>query len=97
METTRPDTKTAGVEPMAIVSVACAVLAAAGMYLMGMAVLAVFAVGAGHVALRRIEQRGGTGRLAALAGLSVGYAVGVFGLAYTVWALASFVTGPLWN
>ena len=97
METARPETKRSGVEPMAVVSVACAVLAAAGMYLMGMAVLAVFAVGAGHVALHRIEKRGSTGRLAALAGLSIGYAIGVFALAYTAWALVSLVVGPLWN
>ncbi|MDQ0118462.1 hypothetical protein J2T22_001640 [Pseudarthrobacter defluvii] len=95
METTRPDTRTAGLEPMAVVSVACAVLAAAGLYLMGMAVLAVFAVGAGHMALHRIERRGRSGQLAALAGLSIGYAVGVFGLAYTVWALISLAVGPL--
>lgn len=80
METTGPGTRTGGVNRMAVVSVACALLAVVGLAFMGMAVLAVFAVGAGHVALHQIDQRGGTGKLAAMSSLALGYAIAAFGL-----------------
>lgn len=79
--------RTDKVSGMAVVSLACAVLAAAGLLFMGMAVLAVFAVGAGHVALHRIEKDASRGRLAAMSALALGYAVGVFGLATSIWVI----------
>lgn len=57
---------------MAVVSVVRGVLAVAGLVVLGAPVLAVFAVGAGQVALHLIEQRGGSGRLAAMTALGVG-------------------------
>ncbi|KSU77579.1 hypothetical protein GA0061083_1458 [Pseudarthrobacter enclensis] len=77
--------RTDKVDALAVVSLVCAVVAVAGLIVMGMAVLAVFAVGAGHAALHQIEKRGGRGRLAAMTALGFGYAVGIFGLATSIW------------
>ena len=79
--------RTDKVNTMAVVSVACAVVAVAGLFFMGLAVLAVFAVGAGHIALHRIEKDGSRGRLAAMSALALGYAGGVFGLATSIWLI----------
>lgn len=76
---------------MAVASLACAVVAVAGLVVMGMAVLAVFAVGAGHVALHRIEKAGSRGRLATMSALALGYAVGIFGLVTSLWLVFSAV------
>lgn len=58
---------------------------------MGLAVLAVFAVGGGHIALQRIEKDGSRGRLAAMSALALGYAIGVFGLITSIWLVFSAV------
>lgn len=79
--------RTDKVNGMAVVSLVCAAVAVAGLIVMGMAVLAVFAVGAGHVALHRIEKDASRGRLAAMSALALGYAVGVFGLATSIWVI----------
>jgi hypothetical protein len=70
----------AGYNRMAIVSLACAAVAVAGFFFGGFTVLAVFAVGAGHVALNQINSDGGQGRQLAGASLAVGYAIAIFGL-----------------
>lgn len=74
----------AGYNRMAIVSLACAVLAVAGFFFGGFTVLAVFAVGAGHVALNQINIDGGQGRQLARASLAIGYAIGIYGLFFAV-------------
>jgi hypothetical protein len=91
MEAAATDRRAAGVNGMAVVSLTCAVLAVAGLFFLGAAVLAVFAVGAGHVALHQIEQFGGSGKPAAMAALGLGYAIGVFGLANSIWAVFNVV------
>ncbi|WP_285244253.1 hypothetical protein [Pseudarthrobacter sp. fls2-241-R2A-127] len=91
METTAA-ARTNKVNGMSVVSLACAVVAVAGLVFMGLALLAVFAVGAGHVALHRIEKDGSRGRLAAMSALALGYAVGVFGLATSLWLVFSLAT-----
>ncbi|WP_432246106.1 DUF4190 domain-containing protein (plasmid) [Arthrobacter sp. G.S.26] len=72
-----------GYNRMAIVAVVSAVVAVVG-FLGTFTVLAVFAVGAGHVALNQINRDGGQGRQLARASLAVGYAIGIFGLLFTV-------------
>jgi hypothetical protein len=73
-------TSTSRINLLAVVSVVAALLAVAGMLGLGTTVLAVFAVGAGHVALHQIQERGDRGRAVALVGLVVGYCVGIWGL-----------------
>ncbi|BCW52116.1 hypothetical protein StoSoilB13_44580 (plasmid) [Arthrobacter sp. StoSoilB13] len=73
----------ASVQPInrqAIVAAAMAVLALVGLFFAGMAVIAVFVVGAGHVALNQIQQRGERGRPFAIAALVVGYGIAALAL-----------------
>lgn len=91
MEAAATDRRAAGVNGMSFVALACALVAVAGLVVLGAAVLAVFGVGAGHVALHQIEQCGGSGRLAAMIALGLGYAIGVFGLANSIWAVFNVV------
>jgi Domain of unknown function (DUF4190) len=74
----------AGYNRLAIASVACAAVAIAGFFFGGFTSLAVFAVGAGHVALNQINRDGGRGRQLARAALAIGYAIAIFGLLITV-------------
>lgn len=57
----------------------------------GLTVLAVFAVGAGHVALNQINLNGGQGRQLARASLAIGYAIAIFGLLFSVMVVFSAV------
>lgn len=81
----------AGYNRMAIISVVCAVMAVAGTIFGGFTVLAVFAVGAGHVALNQIDHDGGQGRGLAGAGLAAGYFLGVFGVLTAVLSFAGLL------
>lgn len=81
----------AGYNRMAIVSVVCATVAVAGFVFAGLTVLAVFAVGAGHVALNQINLSGGQGRQLARASLAIGYAIAIFGLLFSVMVVFSAV------
>jgi hypothetical protein len=74
----------AGYNRMAIVSLACAAVAVAGFVFAGLTVLAVFAVGAGHVALNQINLNGGQGRQLARAAHAIGYALAICGLLFSV-------------
>ncbi|MDQ0076337.1 hypothetical protein [Arthrobacter oryzae] len=74
----------AGYNRMAIVSVVCAVVAVAGFFFGSFTILAVFVVGAGHVALNQVNRDGSQGRQLARASLAVGYAIGIFGLLITI-------------
>ena len=51
-----------------------------GTFGVGVAVLAVFAVGAGHVSLNQIKLRGERGRGLAIAALAIGYAIATLAL-----------------
>lgn len=75
---------------MAIAALVLAAIAAAGTFLLGMSVVAVFTVGAGHMALNQIGRRREKGRGLAVAALAVGYSIAVVGLLSGVW----FVAGP---
>ncbi|GKV72964.1 hypothetical protein NCCP2145_23450 [Pseudarthrobacter sp. NCCP-2145] len=81
----------AGYNRMAVVSLACALVAVAGFFFAGLTVLAVFAVGAGHVALNQINLSGGQGRQLARASLAIGYAIAIFGLLFSVMVVFSAV------
>lgn len=81
----------AGYNRMAIVSVVCAAVAVAGFFFAGLTVLAVFAVGAGHVALNQINLNGGQGRQLARASLAIGYAIAIFGVLFSVMVVFSAV------
>lgn len=74
----------AGYNRMAIVSVVCAVVAVAGFFFGSFTILAVFVVGAGHVALNQVNRDGSQGRQLARASLALGYAIGIFGLLITI-------------
>ena len=67
-------------------------LAVAGFIAGGFSVLAVFAVGAGHVALNQINREGGQGSQLARASLAVGYAIAIFGLLITVMSVLGLYT-----
>jgi hypothetical protein len=80
-----------GFNRMAIVSAACAVVAVVAFVLAGVSAVAVFAVGAGHVAVGQIKERGGRGLQVAAASLAVGYLIAVLGIL----VLALSMTGVL--
>ena len=75
---------------LAIASLALAALAAIGTVVAGMTVLAVFAVGAGHVSLNQIKTRHERGRGLALAALVIGYGVAALALVSTVYFATVF-------
>lgn len=78
---TAPDrTKTGQLNKLAVASIVLAAIAASGLWLFGVAVLAVFAVSAGHVSLNQIQLRGERGRGLALAALGVGYSTAILAL-----------------
>lgn len=72
-------TRTGRLNRLAVTASILAAIAAAGFFL-SMLVLAVFAVGAGHVALNQIRQSGEKGRGLAVAALGIGYAIATWGL-----------------
>jgi hypothetical protein len=92
MTTAAASPAVAGYNRMAIVSLVCAVVAVAGFFFGGFTSLAVFAVGAGHVALNQINSGGGQGRQLARASLSVGYAIAIFALLITVMSVMGLYT-----
>ncbi|WP_426978229.1 hypothetical protein ACQCSU_03125 [Pseudarthrobacter sp. O4] len=75
---------------LAVGSLVMAVVAAAALVLSSVAVIAVFAVGAGHVALNQIKLRGERGRVLAVAAVSIGYAIATFALATTIYYAVTF-------
>lgn len=77
-------TATARLNPLAPIALVCSVLAVAGMLWGGFAILAVFGVGAGHLALQQIRERGERGAPIALAALGIGYTLAAFALASAV-------------
>jgi hypothetical protein len=74
---------------LAILSLVFAVLATTSTVFMGVAAIAVFAVGAGHVSLNQIRLRKERGRGLAVTALAIGYAIAVFALISTL----SFAAG----
>lgn len=84
-------TATHQLNKLAVAAIVLAVLAASGLWIFGVAVLAVFAVGAGHVALNQIRLRGGRGKLLAIAALVIGYGIASLALINTLGFIPSAV------
>jgi len=76
---------------LALAAIIFAVIAASGFWVFGVAVLAVFAVGAGHVALNQIPLRGESGRGLAIAALVIGYGIATLALINTLAFIPSAV------
>lgn len=79
-ETTQTQAPVQPINRLALVAVAMAAVALAALFLSGMAVIAVFVVGAGHVALTQIQQGTERGRGLAITALAIGYAIASFAL-----------------
>ncbi|MDQ0819864.1 putative membrane protein [Arthrobacter sp. V4I6] len=75
---------------LAIASLVLAGVAMLGNVLVGAGVLAVFAVGAGHVSLAQIQRRGERGRGLAISALAIGYAIALLALFSTLYFAATF-------
>jgi hypothetical protein len=84
-------TSTGRLNKLAVVAIIFAVIAASGFWVFGVAVLAVFAVGAGHVALNQILLRDDRGRGLAIAALVVGYGIATLALINTLGFISSAV------
>jgi hypothetical protein len=82
---------TGQVNKLAVASIIFAVIAASGLWIFGVAVLAVFAVGAAHVASNQIQVSGERGRGLAIAALVIGYGVGTFALVNVLFQIPSMV------
>lgn len=78
-------TKNGRLNKLAVAAIILAVMAFSGLWLLGIGVLAVFAVGAGHVSLEQIKRRGERGRWLAIGALGIGYAM-------ATWAVISALT-----
>lgn len=72
------------INKLAVVAIVLAAVAFSGLWLLGVAVLAVFAVGAGHVSLNQIKLNGDRGRWLAIAALFIGYAIATVALISTL-------------
>jgi len=88
-----PSQVTTAVNKWAVASAILAAACLAALIFTGIAVFAVFTVGAGHIALGQLRERGGRGRALARAGLSVGYAIGSLSLVATVVDLVRLALG----
>lgn len=84
-------TSTGRLNKLAVAAIIFAVIAASGFWVFGVAGLAVFAVGAAHVALNQIHLRGERGRGLAVAALSIGYGVATLALINTLGFIPSAV------
>lgn len=93
MSTPRVPTRTSmgRLNKLAVAAIIFAVIAASGFWVFGVAVLAVFAVGAGHVALSQIPPRGERGRGLAIAALIIGYGIATLALINTLGFIPSAV------
>jgi hypothetical protein len=83
--------KTGRINKLAVAAIVIAAIAASGLWVFGVAVLAVFAVGAGHVSLHQIQLRGERGRGLAIAALVIGYATATLALFTTL----SYIPGAI--
>lgn len=84
-------TKAGRLNKLAVAAIVLAAIAALGFWVLGAAVLAVFAVGAGHVSLHQILLRGERGRGLAIAALAIGYAMATL----AVFTTLSYIPGAV--
>lgn len=76
---------------MAVAAFALAVLTVAGTLIFGLGILAVFAVGAGHISLNEIKAKQESGRVLALVALGVGYGLAIWALISTLILMQALV------
>ena len=69
---------------LAVAAIIFSIIAATGVWVLGTAVVAVFAVGAGHTSLNQIKSTGERGRALALTALAIGYGIATFALINTL-------------
>ncbi|MGV2853017.1 DUF4190 domain-containing protein [Glutamicibacter sp. AGC13] len=84
-------TDTEPLNKFSVVALALAALAILGLCFLGTSGLAIFAVGAGHVALSQIALRGGRGRWLAIVALVIGYAIAAFALFSMLTAIPALI------
>ncbi|BCW18248.1 hypothetical protein NtRootA9_09560 [Arthrobacter sp. NtRootA9] len=72
------------INKLAIAALVLSVIAASGIWFFGVAVLAVFGVGAGHVSLNQIKLRNEKGRTLAIVALVLGYGLATWALLNTL-------------
>lgn len=84
-------TSTNRLNRLSVAAIIFAVIAASGIWIFGTAVVAVFAVGSGHMALSQIRLNGERGRGLAVAALAIGYGIATFALINTL----MFIPGAL--
>ena len=78
----------AKVNRLAAVSIVCAAVALVGTIWLGAYLMAIFAVGAGHVALQQIKARHERGEVLAYIALGVSYLIATLGLFESIyWAV----------
>ncbi len=77
-------TETGHLNILAVAAIVLTILAASGIWLLGISSFAVFAVGAGHVSLNQIKLKGQRGRWLAMAALAIGYAIAILALITTL-------------
>ena len=75
----------AKVNRLAVVSIVCAAVALVGTILASVMVIAVFAVGAGHVSLQQIKARQERGAVLAYIALGVSYLIATMALVETIY------------
>ncbi|SDZ21266.1 DUF4190 domain-containing protein [Tessaracoccus flavus] len=81
------------VNKLAVASLLLSLLALGGMFGFGFISVAVFGVGAGHVALQQIKCRGDRGRGLALVSLAICYLMGTWALLSVPSLLFAFASG----
>ena len=91
-DTSAPSVSQPRVNTLSIVSVVTVAVAVAGFLFGGAAVLAVFAVGAGNVALQQIKTRGERGAILAYIGLGISYLIATYALVVIVYAYFTHFT-----
>jgi ABC-type spermidine/putrescine transport system permease subunit II len=78
------------VNRLAVVSIICAAIALAGTFSFGVVVIAVFAVGAGHVSLQQINARHERGAILAYIALGVSYLIATVALFQALFLALAF-------
>lgn len=79
-----PSQLTTAVNKWSVASLVLAAVCLVALVFTGVTLVAVFAVGAGHIALGQIRERGGRGRVLARVALSIGYAIGSLSVLVTL-------------
>lgn len=91
-DTSAPSVSQPRVNTLSVVSIVFVAVAVAGSLFGGAAVLAVFAVGAGHVALQQIKVRGERGAILAYVGLGISYLIATYALVASVYSYYTYFT-----